>query len=92
MKISYGPPGARGVSTLMAVGASDIDQTPTDRAVQVGGWVSLAAAIGGAVIGSKTIRDLGLGGAIALFAVRAVTNAPQQVAVTTPIPPTNPTP
>jgi|SRR5271154_991944 len=86
MKIAYGPPGERGVTTLMAVGDADIDQTPTDQAVRVGAWIGVATFGIGIIAGSKTIRNLGLGGAIALFAVRAITNGGQQVAVTAPAP------
>lgn len=86
MKISYGPPPARGVTQLMAVGAAEFDETATDRVVK-GGIAGAAVVAGlGILIGSRTLRDVGLGGACALAAVRYYARRGQVVAVTQPAP------
>jgi hypothetical protein len=68
MRISYGPLGHRGVSTLMAVGADEYP-TPSDRARQVGVALGGAAFVLGLLSGSRTVRDMGAGAALALLVV-----------------------
>lgn len=81
MQITYGPPAARGVTQLMAVGAADFEETATDRAVQNGGLLALAIFGIGVLSGSKTVRHLGLGAAGALFLVRATSRRRRTVEV-----------
>lgn len=83
MQVSYGPPAQRGVTSLMAVGAVDIDESATDQRVRGGSYGALAVAALGVLMGSRTIRDVGIGGAVALFAIRLL-KQPQVVAVTSP--------
>lgn len=85
MKISYGPPAARGVTQLMAVGAADFDPTPVDRAVARGGLLALAVLGFGLVTGNRGARNFGLGAAVALYGVRMVSR-PRAVEVTAPAP------
>lgn len=85
MKISYGPPAARGVTQLMAVGAADFDQTATERAMSKGGLLALAVLGIGLVTGSRRARDIGLGAAVAIYGVRMVAR-PRPVEVTAPAP------
>lgn len=85
MQITYGPPAARGVTQLMAVGAADFDQTAVDRAVSRGGLLALAVFGIGLVTGSRRARDLGLGAAVALYGVRLVSR-PRAVEVSAPAP------
>lgn len=86
MKVSFGPPGQRGVTTLMAVGADDIEESPTDRNITVGLGLGTAASLLGLLVGSSTIRNLGMGAVVALYAVRWKSQQPQVVAVTQPPP------
>lgn len=84
MKISYGPPGQRGVTTLMAVGADDIEESPTDHNITIGLGLGSAVSVLGFLVGSSTLRCLGLGAVAALYAVRWKSQQPQVVAVTQP--------
>lgn len=87
MKVSYGEPGNRGVTTLMAVGADDIDNTAAEAALNKGTVVALAASAVGFLLGIKTVRNMGLGGALALYGVRLMLKQPQVVTITQPVPP-----
>ena len=88
MQISYGPPGARGVTQLMAVGSADLETSPSDRVVRWGTIVSLALAGYGVATNRKGVRNAGLGAAVALAAVGVATGAfgGGRVAVTSPAP------
>ena len=69
MRLSYGPPGHKGVTTLMAVGADEYPN-PTDRHIQAGVALSASAAVLGFLSGSRTLRDAGAGAAAALLLLR----------------------
>lgn len=60
MQVSFGPPGHKGVSHLMAVGADELPPSSTDTALRLGGAVALALAL----LGRGRARDVGLGGAV----------------------------
>jgi hypothetical protein len=79
MKISYGPPGQRGVTTLMAVG----DDAELASATKTGAWISLGVMATGWLLGSPRLADVGAGGAIALIALRVLTK-PKPIPVTQP--------
>jgi len=84
MNISYGPPGARGVTQLMAVGADDIEHTATDRAVKVGSLIGLAVLGYGLVAKHKCAKTLGLGAVVALLGVRMASSGHRTVELTRP--------
>lgn len=88
MQTSYGPPGARGVTQLMAVGSADLETSPSDRIIRFGAIVGLAVAGYGMATKRNGVRNAGLGAAVALAVVGAATGAfgGGQVAVTTPAP------
>lgn len=75
MQVSYGPPGHRGVSQLVAVG-DDEYPTPIDQAVKTGTVVAAGVAALGLIAGSTTLRNAGAGGLIALLFVRAAKRKP----------------
>ncbi|MBT8452958.1 MAG: hypothetical protein KJO40_13400 [Deltaproteobacteria bacterium] len=85
MRISYGPPGQKGVTTMMAVGADEYGQGDLEKAVKTGGLVAVGVWGLGWLLGSKTMRNVGLGAGLALFGVQTLSK-PQKVAVTTPTP------
>lgn len=71
-RLSYGPPArVHGVTSLMAVADVEADYAPTDQLVRTGTYVAAAVMVAGAVFGSRTLRGLGAGGALALILVRA---------------------
>ncbi len=84
-QISYGPPGHKGVSRLVAVGDADYDSR-TDHAVKTGAYLAGVAVLAGLVIGSRTLRNLGAGAAAALLGVRWAAKPKQVVAAATPAP------
>lgn len=86
MRVSYGPPGAKGVTQLMAVDGADFDETKLEKAVKAGTVIAVGLAILGALGGGKTMRNAGLGGAAALVAVRWFATKTAVVPVTTPAP------
>ncbi len=91
MRVSYGPPGLKGVTTLVAVGADESD-TGTDRALKIGALGAIALAAYGAYAKKKNIRNVGLGGAAALGIVMFATGAfGRKITLTEPAPTTTPT-
>ena len=83
MQISYGPPGARGVTQLMAVGGDD---DPADNRETRGVLVGALLAVGaGFLMGSKTIKQIGIGAAIGAIAVEQLRKRPRAVVVTAPV-------
>ena len=70
MQIAYGPPGHRGVSSLVAVGDAEYEST-SDQMLRSGTWVAGAVAALGLASGSRTLRTLGIGGLLAIVGVRA---------------------
>lgn len=85
MQVSYGPPGHKGVTTMMAVGQTEYEATHANRVVNKGLFLAAAAWGVGYILGSKTIKHMGLGGFLALLAVRGVTVG-QTVEVEQPAP------
>ena len=89
MKVSYGPPGHRGVTQLMAVGADDFELNKTEKMVKTGGLIAIGIWGLGMIMGSNTVKNIGFGGALALFGVQAVSGGGTRVEVSKTIPPTN---
>lgn len=73
--VSYGPPGARGVSTLLGLGADEVAalEDKRDKALVRAGWIGVGLWGVGLLLNRKRIRDVGMGGALASFLVRYVT-------------------
>ena len=84
MQVSYGPAGLKGVTQLMAVGDGEFDETTTDRAVKIGAVASAVVVAFGLLTGQQIVRDVGLGGLLALAGVRLATRGPRVVAITQP--------
>jgi hypothetical protein len=85
MRVSYGPPGHKGVSQLMAVG-DDEYATPTESAVKTGQVLAGAVWLVGLIGGSRTLRGWGFGATMALLGVRAAAKrrAPRPAPVVIP--------
>lgn len=84
--ISYGPPGHRGVTQLMAVGADELEGGQLDAAVRTGGLASLALWGVGLLTGSRAVQHIGIGAGLALFGVQLVAGrlGTKKVTVTQP--------
>lgn len=92
MRVSYGPPGQKGVTHLIAVGADESD-TGTDRVLKMGALGAIAVAAWGAYTKKKAIRNVGLGAVAALGGVMLVTGTfGRKVTMSTQPPTTTPTP
>jgi hypothetical protein len=85
MQVSYGSPGHRGVTDLMAVGADDLEETSADRAARNMTMLGVAVALVGVLVGSKAAKYAGAGAAVAGLAVRRSTRT-RLVPVTTSAP------
>jgi len=74
MRIDYGPPGHKGVTQIMGLGAIDYGKgkslIPTDKPSRTVGVLALATLVGGAVLGVPTARHLAVGGLLALVYVQ----------------------
>jgi hypothetical protein len=91
MRVVYGPPGLKGVTTLVAVGADESD-TGTDRVLKVGALGAVAIAGYGAYTKQENVRNVALGAAAALGLALFATGAfGRKVTITEPAPTTTPT-
>ncbi len=87
MQVSYGPPGHKGVTQLMAVGADEMEAYPTDRAVKIGGLIATGAWALGALTGNRALEHAGFGASIGFFLVELATGGfGRMVEVTQPAP------
>jgi hypothetical protein len=75
MQVSYGPPGHKGVTTLMAVGASELEQSQADAALSRGITISFAAFVVGALVGSTMLKAMAAGSWIGLFGAKLASGA-----------------
>jgi len=81
MKISFGSPGHRGVTHLMAVGADELGPTPTDHVVTRGLQGAAIASLAGAMFRMPKLTAGGIGALLALLVVRHVGQQPTTVSV-----------
>lgn len=74
MKINYGPPGHKGVTSIMGIGDTDevekILALPPDRPLKIVTVASMATWALGAATGRKDLQTLGLGASFAAFAIQ----------------------
>jgi hypothetical protein len=84
MQVSYGPPGHKGVTHLMAVGADD-DASSAEPVVQNAMVLSAAAAGLGLLLGSKTLRTAGLAGVLVALGIGRALKRPRIVELTRPL-------
>lgn len=83
MQVSYGPPGLRGVTHLMAVGDEDaLDEHPLDSALVLGALATGAAILLGAPRG---IVKLGAVGIVGLGLANVLRKRGRVVEVTKPV-------
>ena len=81
MRVSYGPPGHKGVTHLVAVGADDDPACdPQNKQLMI---ASAALAGIGVLMKSSTTTGVGIGGVLALLAQRWLKTR-RKVEVTTP--------
>jgi hypothetical protein len=85
MRVEYGPPGHKGVTQIMGLGA-----TPSiamiDKNHRNVGLLALATWVGGVVAGSDTARNIGIGGLLAVVYVQVLARR-EEAAAPAPLPP-----
>lgn len=65
--VEFGPPGHKGVTAIQGVGADELEPHALSDSVQKAGRASLLVLVGGLLLGSDTLRNIGAGGALASF-------------------------
>jgi hypothetical protein len=70
VKVSYGPPGARGVSAIMGIGVDDVEPHPATDLLKKAVWIGLGAFALGVVTSKRGLRGFGLGAAAVGLGVR----------------------
>ena len=81
MRVEYGPPGHKGVTQIMGLGADIVYPTITvakeiDKAHRTVGLLAAATWVGGMVIGSSTAKNIGIGGLLAVVYVQMLKPKP----------------
>ena len=66
--MEYGPPGHKGVTSIMGIGAADIEPTNYGASLMRVGVLAGVLWVAGGIIGSNTLKNIGIGGAGALLA------------------------
>ena len=88
IQVAYGPPGQKGVTAIMGVGADDYEPDPTQKMLERAGWLSVGLWALGVFTGSVRLRSIGIGAAAVGFGVRYLANrnlaAPAASQATTP--------
>jgi hypothetical protein len=80
MRVSYGPPGHKGVTHLLAVGDTDPQTTSLEN---YGSAAGIGIAVIGGLVHSKRVFYFGAGAALGIMAVRWL-RSQRKVEVTTP--------
>lgn len=75
MQIIHGPPGHKGVTQIMGLGASSypakaVSLIPKDKSSRTVGLMAATTVVGGMFFGSSTARNLGIGGLLAIVYVQ----------------------
>jgi hypothetical protein len=90
MRVEYGPPGHKGVTQIMGLGASNghlakaESLIPQDKSSRTVGLLAAATIVGGMVLGSNTAKNLGFGGLLAVAYIQMLKPKPAKVLVDTP--------
>lgn len=73
--IAFGPPGAKGVSSIMGIGADDVEPHPAPELLRKAGWAGVGLWAIGVVLNKPALRGAGLGAAAVSFGVRHLAEA-----------------
>jgi hypothetical protein len=88
MQVSYGPPGHKGVTQIMGLGAIELPEgpglIPREKPNRITGGIALAATAFGLVTGSSTARNLGLGGLAAILYIQLLSKSPEAIPAVMP--------
>lgn len=76
MQVEYGPPGHKGVTQIMGLGGSPAALTEMDKTHRLVGLLSAATWLGGAVLGSSTAKNIGIGGVLAVVYIQVLYKKP----------------
>lgn len=79
MQVSYGPPGHKGVTHLMAVGADEYPPSEADRLVAFGAAAGVGLLLLGLLTGSKRAFHVGVGASLATLPAYAASRRPRAV-------------
>jgi hypothetical protein len=85
MQVEYGPPGHKGVTQIMGLGVAPSIAT-IDKNHRNVGLLALATWVGGAVMGSSTAKNIGIGGLLAVIYVQMLAKR-EEAADPAPLPP-----
>ncbi len=82
MQVKYGPPGHKGVTQIMGLGATgpvatSVALIPKDKPMRYTGLLAIATWVGGAVMGSNTAKNIGIGGLLAVAYIQVLKKKPE---------------
>lgn len=82
MQVKYGPPGHKGVTQIMGLGATgpvatSVALIPKDKSMRYTGLLAIATWVGGAVMGSNTAKNIGIGGLLAVAYIQVLKKKPE---------------
>lgn len=68
--VEHGPPGVKGVDTIMGIGQDDLPPDHRDTALRVAFWGGIVTWLAGVVADKPTLRGVGLGAVAVGYSVR----------------------
>lgn len=74
VRVAYGPPGQKGVTTIVGLGAEDTEAHPAEKMLGRAGWIGIAIWAAGVVFNRAQLRGAGLGVAATGFGVKYLSN------------------
>lgn len=83
MRVDYGPPGHKGVTQIMGLGAYPAAVVSAARNIPKAnrnvGLLATATWVGGMVLGSNTAKNIGIGGLLAIVYLEVLKPKPKPV-------------
>lgn len=74
MKVEFGPPGHKGVTQIMGLSLGDTPTSSTPRPHKIVAGAAVATWLLGAFVGSKTTKNVAIGGLGAILLATALRN------------------
>ena len=80
--VEYGPPGHKGIESIMGIGSTDLEQTDSGADLMKVGGGAVALWVAGTLTGMNSLKQIGFGAGLAVAAIKYLKNRRESVALT----------
>lgn len=84
--VEYGPPGHKGVQSIMGIGSADLEATEQDTNMMKVGGGAVALWVAGTLTGIAALKQIGIGAGLAVAALKYLERRDPASSVTFPVP------